>query len=110
MQELYNIKKLDDCIEYYKDGKLHRDNDLPAIEFISGSKFWYQNGELHRDNDLPAIEWNDGSKSWYQNGLLHRNNGPAYEELNGNKSWYIEGKEYSEEEFNKKIKEITNET
>ena len=57
-------KDLNGCVEslsvkkWYKDGVLHRDNDLPAIEFANGNKEWYQNGNLHRDNDLPAIERN----------------------------------------------------
>jgi hypothetical protein len=54
---------------WYISGKLHRDNDLPAIEYANGTKFWYISGKLHRDNDLPAIEWADGSKFWYKNGL-----------------------------------------
>lgn len=29
---------------------------------------------------------------------------------NGSKAWYIEGKVYSEEDFNQKVKELTNET
>jgi antitoxin component YwqK of YwqJK toxin-antitoxin module len=35
-----------------------------------GTVHWYQNGRLHRDNDLPAIECADGTKYWYQNGEL----------------------------------------
>jgi hypothetical protein len=54
-------------IRYYRDFRLHRDNDLPAIEWGDDGKEWYKNGMLHRDNDLPAIEWSDGGKGWYQN-------------------------------------------
>jgi hypothetical protein len=40
---------------WYKNGKIHRDNDLPAIISQNGYKGWYKNGQLHRDNDLPAV-------------------------------------------------------
>ncbi len=40
---------------WFKDNKIHRDNDKPAIEYNDGSKYWYQNDMLHRDNDKPAI-------------------------------------------------------
>jgi len=42
---------------YYLNGQLHRNNDLPAIEWADGTKSWWVNGKLHRENDLPAIEW-----------------------------------------------------
>ena len=54
------------------NGKYHRDNDLPAIEYADGSKEWYQHGNLHRENDLPAIERSDGSKERYKNGKRYR--------------------------------------
>jgi hypothetical protein len=67
-----------------------------------GAKHWYQNGERHR-LDGPACEWVNGTKYYYQNDKLHRLDGPACEFSDGDKSYYIEGKQYSEEEFNKKI-------
>ena len=111
---------------YNKKGELHRDNDLPAIEWPGGTKVWYLNNELHRD-DKPAVEWSDGTKEWYQNDKLHRVDGPAVEKSNGTKVWYlnnklhrikgpavefpsggklwfIEGKRLKEEEFKKVIK------
>lgn len=54
---------------WYKAGKLHRDNDLPAIERVRGViKEWYKNGEQHRDGDKPAIECADGYKEWRKEG------------------------------------------
>jgi antitoxin component YwqK of YwqJK toxin-antitoxin module len=41
--------------EWYKNDKLHRDNDMPAMIIHNGTQEWYQNGQLHRDNDLPAV-------------------------------------------------------
>lgn len=52
------------------------------------------------------IEHTDGDKFWYQNDELHRLNGPACEFVNGDKYWYIDGKKLTEEDFNKKIKEL----
>jgi hypothetical protein len=77
---------------WYILGKLHRDNDLPAVERANGTKVWYISGKLHRDNDLPAIEWADGDKEWYILGNLHRDNDlPAVEWANGDKAWYKNG-------------------
>ena len=53
---------------WYKNGLIHRDNDLPAIMYISGSQYWYKNGLQHRDNDLPAVIYYDGEQKWYKDG------------------------------------------
>ena len=52
---------------YYKDDKLHRDNDLPAEHHIDGdevTKKWYQHGKLKRDNDSKphTIKYNKDTK------------------------------------------------
>ena len=75
---------------YYKDKSykiLHRENNLPAIEYTNGAKHWCVNNKLHRENDLPAIEYADGNKEWWLNGFLHRESGPALEFANGKKYW-----------------------
>jgi hypothetical protein len=100
-----NLKNLDDkpsfisyeCkLWYLNDGTYktyHRLNDLPAIEYLSGSKQWYVNGQRHRDGDYPAIITKDGDKLWYKYGKRHRDNDlPAVEWANGDKMWYIDGK------------------
>ena len=51
----------------------------------------------------------DGSKEWYQRGKLHRLDGPACEWPDGTKKWFIEDKQYSEQAFNQKVKELNNE-
>jgi hypothetical protein len=71
-------------------GELHRENDLPAVEYGNGNRLWYVNGKCHRDGGLPAIEWANGNKYWFVNGKLHRDGGlPAVEESNGNKEWWV---------------------
>jgi hypothetical protein len=58
-------------IRYYKNGLLHRDEDLPAIEYANGEKHYYKNGFLHRDFNLPAIERMVGLNEYYQNGIRY---------------------------------------
>ena len=70
--------------EYYKNGKLHRDDDEPAKTEIGGDikiLAHYKNGELHRDGDLPAkyVTGSDAiNDEYYYGGMLHRaNNKPS---------------------------------
>ena len=96
---------------WYFNGLRHRENDLPAVEYIDGTKLWYLNGRCHRENDLPAIEKTNGDKLWYISDLLHRKNGPAIEYADGKKSWYWNGEKLrvkTQKEF-EKIKNFYNE-
>lgn len=75
----------------------------------NGNKGYYSDKEmmiLHRE-DGPAIEQSNGTKAWYIDGKHHRLDGPAVEFVDGYKAWYINGNEYTEEEFNKKVNELT---
>jgi antitoxin component YwqK of YwqJK toxin-antitoxin module len=82
--------------EWYQNGKLHRDNDLPAVICSNGHQEWYRNGKLHRYNDLPARISSYGSQSWYRNGKLHRgNNLPAVIFFNGKQMWFTLGIQYN---------------
>jgi hypothetical protein len=83
--------------EWYRDGKLHRD-DGPAIEYADGSKEWWHDDKLDRD-DGPAIEQPNSIKKWYRNGNLHRDDGPAVENSDGSKEWWRAGKWLTEEVF-----------
>ena len=80
--------------EWYKEGKLNRGGNLPAIECADGYRAWYKDGKWHRDGDLPAVERADGSRCWYKEGKLHRAGDlPAVEErANDYRAWYKEGK------------------
>lgn len=77
-------------------GQLHR-TDGPAVEHVTGNKFWYENGLRHR-TDGPAIEYAYGTNYWYQLGLLHRLDGPALEYKNGDMCWFRWGRELTEED------------
>ena len=75
-------------LESYRDDN----GDLIEVrEYNDGSKIWYKNGKLHRDNDFPAAEYNNGYKFWYKEGKRHRVLGPANEYPDGRKWWFYEG-------------------
>ena len=96
---------VDDCgtRRYYNAaGELHREHG-PAVEYSTGGRVWYQNGLLHRA-DGPAIEWPDGTKFWHQCGFLHREDGPAIMRPDGSCEWWINGTEYNERDYNKRLK------
>jgi hypothetical protein len=94
--------------KWFKNGKLHRDNDLPAyIDDDRHTQKWYKEGKLHRDNDLPAVIIDSNyyydhylTQKWYKEGKLHRDNDlPAViieEHIENNstikKEWWINGK------------------
>lgn len=77
-------------------------DDQPAIIWSDGRKEWYDNGYLHRDNDLPAIV-NGNHKEWCQHGQLHRIGGPAimgrYNDQQD--SHWLNGRWHSYEEYQK---------
>ena len=102
------LESFDGDRSWYKEGNLHRE-DGPAVEYADGSKYWFKNGNRHRE-DGPAEEFSDGTKVWFKNGKLHRLDGPARECTDGYKQWAIEGIYYTEDEFNKKIKNSKIET
>ena len=86
---------------YYLKGKPLVENEYYKIPRIDeqGNKRWFnKDGKLHRDNDLPAAEMENGYKAWYIDGERHRNNGPAVVYQNGSVKWYMNGKnlEHSE--------------
>ena len=41
---------------------------LETYENINGNQFWYKNGKIHRDNDLPAVIYASGTQEWFKNG------------------------------------------
>ena len=97
-EELFDILKYDITTDQYRDttyqfnGKLHRDEDQPAVIKANGSKYWYQDGKKHRDEDQPAVIKADGAKFWYKDGNLHRDNDlPAVIYADGDKWWYTDG-------------------
>ena len=87
------VECADGMRSWYCKGQLHRDNDKPAYEDVDGEKIWFYNGQRHRENDKPAIEKADGTKMWYYNDAYHRENDkPAIEYADGMKNWWLNGK------------------
>ena len=62
------VKKYWRITEYYKNGVLHRDGDLPAVISARGDLEYWKNGRRHRDNG-PAVIRKNGVCSWYKNGV-----------------------------------------
>ena len=52
------------------------------------------------------VKVNENGTFWRLNGNLHREDGPAIEYANGTKYWWLNGKEYTEEEFNRATKKV----
>lgn len=89
-----NSRKLlyaEGALEVYPD-KIRCDTII-AVETTNLATFWYINGKLGRENGLPAIEWATGGKDWYIDGKLGRADGlPAVLHPDGSLEWYIDGK------------------
>jgi len=80
-------------------GELHSFDDNPAIEMAYGYKEWYKDGKLHRDNGPASIDKLfdfSVTYSYYKEGRLHRFLGPAYliviEGIKTYEAYYIKGK------------------
>ena len=87
---------------YYKDGKLHRDGDEPAVIESDGTENYYKDGKRHRDGDKPAVIQLNESKRYYKNGKLHRDGDkPAYIMADGSEYYFKNGVEYTKEEVEK---------
>ncbi len=56
-------------IKTYKNGKLHSDNDDPAIIFSTGSKVWYLEGKKTRIGG-PAETYSDGRIRWWLDDVV----------------------------------------
>ena len=56
------------------------------------------NGQKHRQHG-PAVEYLTGTKYWYLNGTFHRTTGAAVEYADGSKYWYLDGEHLTEGEF-----------
>ena len=79
----------------HPSGRHHSYNDMPAVVYRNGSKYWFKNGIAHRDVG-PAMMSTRG-KFWYVNGMLHRMDGPAIEYSDHhvtvhNRRWYLGGR------------------
>jgi hypothetical protein len=53
-------------IRWYRDYKLNRDLDFPSAIWTSGHREWYKNGKLHRENG-PAVIYEDSETEYWLN-------------------------------------------
>lgn len=65
---------------------LHSFDDKPAIHDHHNALEYYRNGKIHRDHDKPAY-MNSCVKLWYNHGKLHRDVYPAQLFWEGHKKW-----------------------
>ena len=78
--------------KWFSMGKLHRNNDLPAVIYSYDEHRWYKMDLLHRENDLPAIVYKNLYYAWYLNNKKHRDNDPAViNNRSGINEWYCNG-------------------
>jgi hypothetical protein len=94
-----------DIHQWYQYGRIHRDNDKPAVVVHGLYSIWYKNGVTHRENDKPAVIHYlvkvastidkiiiNPLKIWYKNGLKHRdNNLPAVVYSSGKYEYWTNG-------------------
>ena len=58
---------------------------------------WFKDGKLHRDGDLPAVESNEG-KLYVKHGHTHRLTGPAVISSDG-QAYFLMGERVTEREY-----------
>lgn len=92
----YSVKITKDAITWSKNNKVHRGNDLPAVEWVNGNRTWARNGEAHRSGGLPAFIDTEGVHIWMINGKKHREGDlPAQMSVDVT-IWMINGKKHRE--------------
>ena len=92
---------------YYFTGEVTPDGESGKYKYKHSEKgqYWFNKQQLLHNKLGPAYVYSKHTKQWYINGKLHRLDGPAVMHPSYNE-YYIDGKKYSEEDFDKKIKEI----
>ena len=61
---------IEDRLNYIETGKLILSYFKKKIDEDGTQIFYNEKGKIHRDNDLPAVIDADGDQYWYQNGIL----------------------------------------
>lgn len=71
---IYSTLKYEDgSVEYYRNGLLHRDNDLPAIVSVNGHKEWYIDGvNVRKNKSLPVVIYSDGMYEYTKNNVSRK--------------------------------------
>ena len=78
----YIIDKFGDKRLFDENGCLHSFDDKPSLKFSNGIVAWHKHGKLHRENQRPAVIYPSGDYSIYEDGIKLVNGfGEIYEEL-----------------------------
>lgn len=102
----------DGAVRFYHKGRLHRENDLPAVIYPDGRKVWYRFGKCigaqtapsRPDDFLPSANvqpertvLRDGTVEYRLHGKLHRMDGPAWIQKGGAQKWFHAGRMHRED-------------
>lgn len=125
--EQYFVSGERSSVTYYKNGKPHNENGAAHVRYYeSGATERYEYWLNHQRHsvDGPAVitfydsgkyhEFKPKSKTYYVDYKIHRIDGPAWIEYSESgetvrQSFYLEGHEYTESEYLRRVAEINNE-
>ena len=85
--------------EHWVNGRRHRDGGRPAVlrDRAGHSVEYWVRGRRHRDGGLPAIMLKGGTREYYEHGVRHRDGGlPAVERTStgGTLEWWVRGQRW----------------
>ncbi len=85
--------------EWYKQGKMHRDNDQPAHVESNGYSEWWFEGKPRRPSGGPNIVDYDGSQQWTDDSMQKHREGdlPAYIKASGMQAWFLNGQSHRDD-------------
>lgn len=103
-------KRQSDNLAYLDINSRYHRLDGPAVVYDNGSDAWYYHGKLHREGG-PAVSITrmGGFHGWYKHGNHHRTDGPAVVGSNGLAEWWVDGRQFTEEEFDLYVDQSTGE-
>lgn len=87
---------------WFKNGKVHRDGDEPAVTYQSGTQEWVKNNKWHREGDKPAVIDSDGEMTWAVDDKRHRETGPARIKADGTEEYWLDDKKVTKEQWEKR--------
>lgn len=91
-------------------GELHSKHGNPAEIKQTGTEVWYKNGKRHRDNDMPAEIVYEGSRTmiWAKNGVICREGLKPAMITTSNVYWYGNGIQIVQYSINEVALRISN--
>jgi hypothetical protein len=83
-------------LDFYNLSTKEQKNFTGIVKWNNGDIEYYKNGKWHRE-DGPAIIYFDGYQEWCLEGKLHNLNGPAIIYSDGREEYWINGKQITKE-------------